>query len=155
VSILCAPPVTDKIEESDNMEGWYLLGRASLVLTQLELSYQNGYEAYQNGYEAYQEAVYCNPHCAPLWTSIGILFFQVNQARDCLGCFSRSIRLHPYDDLVWRNLGVLVSTLVGQVPDHKSDRFLSTITATKYTTHWMLMSVRWTLMMCTTIAGFE
>ena len=46
--------------------------------------------------------------------SVGLLYYQLNQYMDCLDGFSRSIKLNPSEPLVWRNLGILVSsTLTG------------------------------------------
>ena len=46
--------------------------------------------------------------------SVGLLYYRVKQYGDCVDAFSHAIRLNPYVPLVWRNLGVLVSsTLIG------------------------------------------
>ena len=46
--------------------------------------------------------------------SVGLLYYQINQYRDCLEAFGHSIRLNPSEPLIWRNLGILVSsTLIG------------------------------------------
>ena len=69
---------------------------------------------HQEAYYAYQHSVYYNGRCATVWLSVGLLYYQIGQYRDCLDAFSRAVRLNPYEMLVWRNLGVLVSsTLVG------------------------------------------
>ena len=65
-------------------------------------------------YNAYQSAVYIDGRCPTFWLSVGLLYYHINQYRDCLDAFSRAIRLNPYVPLVWRNLGVLVSSaLIG------------------------------------------
>ena len=65
-------------------------------------------------YTAYQSAVYIDSRCPTFWLSVGLLYYRVKQYSDCLEAFSHAIRLNPYVPLVWRNLGVLVSsTLIG------------------------------------------
>ena len=69
---------------------------------------------YAKSYEAYQQAVYRDGRCTTIWLSVGLLYYQLNQYRDCLDGFARSIKLNPSEPLVWRNLGILVSsTLIG------------------------------------------
>ena len=64
----------------------------------------------RQAYEAYQQAICLDARCDTLWMSVGLLYYRLNQFKDCLDAFSRSIRLTPYKPLVWRNLGVLVSS---------------------------------------------
>ena len=65
---------------------------------------------YAEAYEAYQQALYRDGRCNTIWLSTGLLYYQINKYRDCLDCLSRSVRLYPYELLVWRDLGVLVSS---------------------------------------------
>ena len=65
---------------------------------------------YKPAYDAYQQAVRIDGRCNTIWLSVGLLYYQIGQYRDCLDCFSRSIRLYPYERLAWRNMGVLVSS---------------------------------------------
>ena len=69
---------------------------------------------YKQAYTAYQEAVNIDGRCPTIWLSVGFFYYQINQYRDCLEAIGRGIRLNPCEPLVWRNLGVLVSsTLIG------------------------------------------
>jgi len=83
--------------DKHNAEYWYLLARAHMVR-------QN----YKAVHECLQETVYIQPRCPSFWISCGILFWRINQYRDSLDTFARSIRLHPYHYEAWYNLGVLV-----------------------------------------------
>lgn len=64
----------------------------------------------RQAYNAYQAAVYIDGRCNTLWMSVALHFFYIGQYHDCLDAMSRSIRLDPYEPLVWRNLGILVSS---------------------------------------------
>ena len=41
------------------------------------------------------------------WCSIGVLYYQINQFRDALDAYSRSICLNPQQSEVWYDLGTL------------------------------------------------
>ena len=66
----------------------------------------------ERAYSAYQQAVDRNSHCGDVWISVGLLYSFIDQRLECLECFAMSIRLNPYVPLVWRNLGLLVSSNV-------------------------------------------
>ena len=102
------------------MESHYLLGRALVLLWLYQYHvceecenrqhYFCEYHPLLQAYNAYQEAIYCDgDRCSTILVSVALLFFYINQYRDCLTYMARSIRLHPYKPLVWRNLGILVS----------------------------------------------
>ncbi|KAI4158381.1 MAG: hypothetical protein LQ342_007467 [Letrouitia transgressa] len=86
--------------DTQNVEGWYLLGRAWMEKTPKKNSYR---EAYQ----ALQQAVYLNNYCSHIWNTVGILFFNIDQYRDSFDGFARSLRINRYHAAVWRNIGVL------------------------------------------------
>ena len=86
------------VADPTSMESHYLLGRALMEKGHLS-----------KAYEAYQEAVYLENRSNMLWISVGLLFFHIEQPRDCLDSFSHALRLRPSHPLVWRNLGLLVS----------------------------------------------
>ena len=65
---------------------------------------------HQEAYYAYQHCAYYNGRSATVWLSVGLLYYQIGQYTDCLDAFRRAIRVNPYEPLVWRNLGVLVSS---------------------------------------------
>ena len=67
---------------------------------------------YNKAYEAYQQAAYINGRCPPLWTSIGMMYFHIEQYDDCLDALSRSTDFDPDNFDAWRNIGILVSNLV-------------------------------------------
>ena len=89
-------------------ESHYLLGRAYMLLRQYRG--QSEPDPIEQAYNAYQQAVYFDGCCNILWMSVGLLYFHANQRRDALDAMARSIRLYPYEPLVWRNLGLLVSS---------------------------------------------
>jgi tetratricopeptide (TPR) repeat protein len=78
-------------------EHWYLLARAYLAL-----------KKYPKGYECLQQSVYHKGRVPQFWTTIGILYYQINQYRDSLDAFARSVRLNPSIIENWCNLGILV-----------------------------------------------
>ena len=90
------------------LETQYLIGRAYF---QVYLSTSHSQYPYQ-AYNAYQQAVYLDHRCDALWMSVGVLYYWTSHWRDCLNAFVRSIRLNPNVPLVWRNLGVLVNSMV-------------------------------------------
>jgi general transcriptional corepressor CYC8 len=66
-------------------------------------------QQYPKAYYSYQQAVTRVGSLPGYWTSIGLLYFAINQYRDSLDALARSVRLNPYISEHWYNLGVLVS----------------------------------------------
>ncbi|RSM20300.1 hypothetical protein CDV31_000794 [Fusarium ambrosium] len=79
-----------------NFENWYLLGRACILLRD-----------FKEAYDALLHAVFHEGQCAPVWNTIGVLYFQLHQYSDSLDSFERVIRLSPRLYEPWYNLGVL------------------------------------------------
>lgn len=65
---------------------------------------------FPHSYGFLQQAVYRAPNVPQIWTTVGRLFYSINQKRDSLDCISRSIRLNSSLWINWHNLGVLVRT---------------------------------------------
>lgn len=64
----------------------------------------------RQAYNAYQVAVNIDRRSSTVWMSVALLYFYIQQYFVCLDCIARSIRLDPYEPLVWRNIGILVSS---------------------------------------------
>src|ERR1700742_4777030 len=91
-------PPTDLLQDNQDAQSWYLLGRCYMAQ-----------QKFPKAYEAYQQAVYRDGRNPTFWCSIGVLYYQINQYRDALDAYSRAIRLNPYISEVWYDLGTLVS----------------------------------------------
>ena len=62
----------------------------------------------REAYDSYQNAV-TGGHLYPTyWISIAILHYRVRQPRDCLDYLGRALRVYPFDQRTWMNLGILV-----------------------------------------------
>ncbi|RYO84451.1 hypothetical protein DL764_009326 [Monosporascus ibericus] len=88
--------ITSGTHNSVNAETWYLLGRAYLRLG-----------AYVKAFEAIQQAIYRDSRVPSIWNTVAILYYSINQFRDCLDALVRSVRLNPYLWAPWYNLSVL------------------------------------------------
>lgn len=64
----------------------------------------------RQAYNAYQAAVYIDDRSNTVWMSVALFYFYIQQYFICLVYITESIRLDPYEPLVWRNLGILVSS---------------------------------------------
>ena len=90
------------------LETQYLIGRAYVKVYQI-----TGLSQYSDrASSAYQQAAYLDRRCDALWMSVGVLYYLVGQWNDCHDAFSKSIRCNSNVPLVWRNLGVLVNSMV-------------------------------------------
>ena len=78
-------------------EHWYLLARAYLAL-----------KKYPESYECLQQSVYHKGRVAQFWTTIGIMYYEINQYRDSMDAFVRSICINPSIIENWRNLAILI-----------------------------------------------
>ena len=77
----------------------------------------------------YKRAIYSGgDRCSTIWMSVALLYFYINEYYNCLNAMGQSIRLDPCEPLVWRNLGILVSSNFSH-----GQRCLSLITASSTT----------------------
>ena len=83
--------------DSSTAEHWYLLARAYLA-----------FKEYPKGYECLQQSVYRKGRVPQFWTTIGILYYKINQYRDSMDALVRSVRLNPSITENWCNLWILV-----------------------------------------------
>ncbi|KLP11417.1 uncharacterized protein FFB20_12586 [Fusarium fujikuroi] len=77
--------------DSSTPENWYLLSRASAI---------------------YQES-----RCPSFWITLGILYFNIGQSRDCLDALTKAVELNAHIWEPWYNLGVLYDSCNGQHSD--------------------------------------
>ena len=94
-----------KIEPNDS-QSWYLLGRCYMAQ-----------KDHTKAYESYQQAVYKDGGNPIFWCSIGVLYYQIGQFRDALDAYTRAIRINPYMNEVWLNLGILYESCNNQLQD--------------------------------------
>ncbi|KAG9083923.1 hypothetical protein FS749_005633 [Ceratobasidium sp. UAMH 11750] len=74
--------ITKSLEsDPSDAQSWYLLGRA----------YMAG-QKYQKAYKSYQQAMYRDGRNPTFWCSIGVFYYNINQFRDALDAYSRTIR---------------------------------------------------------------
>ena len=65
----------------------------------------------RQAFNAYQKAIYFDGNrCSTIWMSVALLHFYINEYYHCHSAMAQAIRLDPYEPLVWRNLGILVSS---------------------------------------------
>ncbi|KAI1039544.1 hypothetical protein LB505_002594 [Fusarium chuoi] len=85
--------------ESDSSipENWYLLSRACMKA-----------EDYERAYQCLRTAIYLESRCPSFWITLGILYFNIGQSRDCLDALTKAVELNAHIWEPWYNLGVLV-----------------------------------------------
>ncbi|KLO83774.1 uncharacterized protein LW93_558 [Fusarium fujikuroi] len=94
--------------ESDSSipENWYLLIRACMKA-----------EDHERAYQCLQTAVYIESRCPSFWITLGILYFNIGQSRDCLDTLTKAVELNAHIWEPWYNLGVLYDSCNGQHSD--------------------------------------
>ena len=97
------------ISDTSSFETWYLLGRAYSRASGRATTLKRGRYLYA-AYEAYRQAFLCQHLSSKLWMSIGILYFLVDQHVQCFHAFQRAMRMNSRMAMLWRNLGILVSS---------------------------------------------
>ncbi|CVK91765.1 uncharacterized protein FPRN_09599 [Fusarium proliferatum] len=94
--------------ESDSSipENWHLLSRACMRA-----------EDYERAYQCLQIAIYVESRCPSFWITLGILYFDIGQSRDCLDALTKAVELNAHIWEPWYNLSVLYDSCNGQHSD--------------------------------------
>ncbi|OBS26272.1 hypothetical protein FPOA_00212 [Fusarium poae] len=82
--------------ESGNVEYWYLMGRAYMLLEDAEMARL-----------CFRYALIFQPDCASFWHSFGLLSFATRQYEDSAMMLTKALRLNSHIYVAWYNLGVL------------------------------------------------
>jgi tetratricopeptide (TPR) repeat protein len=67
------------------------------------------FDELQIALQKFHEAIYRNETFPGYWHSLGVAYYVLDNLRECIACFSNSLRLNPYIPENWYCLGVLVS----------------------------------------------
>lgn len=65
-------------------------------------------ENYERAHECLQTAIYFESRCPSFWITLGILYFNIGQSRECLDTLTKAVELNAHIWEPWYNLGVLV-----------------------------------------------